>query len=220
MASSGQRRRRGTGVCGGVSLPPMPSLAHRAEYAALRGAVAVLDRLPWRGALAFGARLGALGYWPLAIRRRVVERQVAAALPELGASEVRRVARGAYEHLGRTAIEVALLPGLGREGVLDLFEGVDGWEHVERAMEEKKGILFVTGHLGNWELAGSYVAARGALGPLIHDGEPTRTAIEAARPLLARTRVRRVAGRVALSVGWLVVAMYGLFLLSVGLALR
>jgi KDO2-lipid IV(A) lauroyltransferase len=28
-------------------------------------------------------------------------------------------------------------------------------------MTEKKGILFVTGHLGNWELAGSYVASRG-----------------------------------------------------------
>ena len=69
--------------------------------------------------------------------------------------------RGAYEHLGRTTIEVALLPGLGPEGVLALFEGVDGWEHVERAMIEKKGILFVTGHLGNWELAGSYVASRG-----------------------------------------------------------
>ncbi len=144
-----------------VSLPAMPSIAHRAEYAALRGAVSILDRLPWRAALGFGARLGALGYWPLGIRRRVVERQVAAALPELADGEVRRIARGAYEHLGRTAIEVALLPGLGREGVLELFEGVDGWEHVERAMEEKKGILFVTGHLGNWELAGSYVAARG-----------------------------------------------------------
>ncbi|HEX6059476.1 MAG TPA: lysophospholipid acyltransferase family protein [Gemmatimonadaceae bacterium] len=139
----------------------MPSLAHRAEYAALRGAVALLDRLPWRAALGFGARLGALGYRPFAIRRRVVERQVAAAMPELDAREVRRIARGAYEHLGRTTIEVALLPGLGPEGVLALFEGVDGWEHVERAMIAKKGILFVTGHLGNWELAGSYVASRG-----------------------------------------------------------
>jgi KDO2-lipid IV(A) lauroyltransferase len=139
----------------------MPSLAHRAEYAALRGAVALLDRLPWSAALGFGARLGALGYRPFAIRRRVVERQVAAAMPELDEREVRRIARGAYEHLGRTTIEVALLPGLGPEGVLALFEGVDGWEHVERAMVEKKGILFVTGHLGNWELAGSYVASRG-----------------------------------------------------------
>jgi KDO2-lipid IV(A) lauroyltransferase len=139
----------------------MTSLAHRAEYLALRGAVAALDRLPWRGALGFGARLGALGYRPFGIRRKVVERQIAAAFPDLDDDQVRGIARGAYEHLGRTTIEVALLPGLGREGVLALFEGVDGWEHVERAMTAGKGILFVTGHLGNWELAGSYVAARG-----------------------------------------------------------
>jgi KDO2-lipid IV(A) lauroyltransferase len=139
----------------------MTSLAHRAEYLALRGAVAALERLPWEGAIGLGARLGALGYRPFGIRRRVVERQVAAAFPEMGEPDVRRIARAAYEHLGRTTIEVALLPGLGREGVLALFEGVDGWEHVEHAMTEKKGILFVTGHLGNWELAGSYVASRG-----------------------------------------------------------
>jgi Kdo2-lipid IVA lauroyltransferase/acyltransferase len=139
----------------------MTSLTHRAEYLALRGAVAALDRLPWRGALGFGAWLGALGYRPLGIRRKVVERQIAAAFPDLDEHRVRGIARGAYEHLGRTTIEVALLPGLGRDGVLDLFEGVDGWEHVERAMTAGKGILFVTGHLGNWELAGSYVASRG-----------------------------------------------------------
>ena len=55
-------------------------------------------------------------------------------------------------------------------------------------------------------------AARAALGPLMHEGEPTRTALEAVQPLRARPRVRFVVGRVAAAVGWLVLAMYGLFL--------
>jgi KDO2-lipid IV(A) lauroyltransferase len=86
---------------------------------------------------------------------------VRAAFPGLGELEVRRIARASYESLGRTTIETALLPAYSREQVLGMFERVDGWDVVERGMEHGKGILFVSGHLGNWELGGSLVAARG-----------------------------------------------------------
>jgi hypothetical protein len=59
-----------------------------------------------------------------------------------------------------------------------------------------------------------YANARAALGSASDEGDPTRAAIEAARPLLARTRVRRFVRSVAISLGWLVLAMYGLFLAS------
>jgi KDO2-lipid IV(A) lauroyltransferase len=137
------------------------TLSHYAEYYALRGAVAALDRLSFRRAGRIGEKIGALGYRPLGVRRAVVERQIRAAFPGLGEAEVIRIARAAYEHLGRTSIETALLPAYSREQVLDLFERVEGWDVVERAMARGKGILFVTGHLGNWELGGSYLAARG-----------------------------------------------------------
>src|SRR5690348_14759060 len=103
------------------------TLRHRAEYYALRGAVAALD--------GFG------------IRRAVFERQVRAAFPEFDEAEVQRVARASYESLGRTTIETALLPARSREQVLAMFSRVEGWEIVERAMAQGKGILFVTGHL-------------------------------------------------------------------------
>ena len=137
------------------------SLAHRAEYLALRGVVAGLGAVSLETAGRFGARLGALGYRPLGIRRFVVERQIAAAFPGLGHAEVARIARASYENLGRTSIEAALLARLGRDAVLDLFEGSDSWEPVAEAQRAGQGIIFVTGHLGNWELGGAYLAARG-----------------------------------------------------------
>jgi KDO2-lipid IV(A) lauroyltransferase len=136
-------------------------VAHYAEYLALRGAVAALDKLSMRRAGDIGEWIGALGYRPLGVRRAVVERQVRAAFPGLGELEVRRIARASYESLGRTTIETALLPAYSREQVLGMFERVDGWDVVERGMAHGKGILFVSGHLGNWELGGSLVAARG-----------------------------------------------------------
>ena len=72
---------------------------------------------------------------------------------------------------------------------------------------------FIALAVGGWR---SYSIARQALRPLVHDGEPTRTAIEAARPLQDRFRVRLFVRRVAAAVGWLVVALYGLYLVSVG----
>ena len=136
-------------------------VADRAQFAAMRALIAALGGMSWRRATALGARLGALGYRPLGIRRQVVERQIAAAFPELDESGVRRIALGAYENLGRTSIETALLPSLGRDAVLDLFEGAEGWEHLEAALALGKGAILVGGHHGNWEIAGAYMAARG-----------------------------------------------------------
>src|SRR5262249_34282162 len=61
-----------------------------------------------------------------------------------------------------------------------------------------------------------YVAARSALLPLVGEGDPTRTLIDATRPLRERPRVRVAARSVAISIGWIVVAGYGLFLATVG----
>jgi hypothetical protein len=66
---------------------------------------------------------------------------------------------------------------------------------------------------GTWR---GYVHARAVLAPLIHDGGPTRTAVEAGQPFVARPRVRRVAGSVGLALVWLAVAMYGLYLVAAG----
>jgi KDO2-lipid IV(A) lauroyltransferase len=137
------------------------TLSHYAQYYGIRGSAAALRRLSFERAGAIGERIGMLGYRPLGIRREVVERQVAAAFPGLAEPEVARIARASYANLGRTTIETALLPTYSREQVLDLMEEVTGWDLVERALAQGRGLMVVTGHLGNWELGGSYVAARG-----------------------------------------------------------
>lgn len=186
MTGAGEVRADAAGATAPAAAAPAvrrPTAAHLAEYAAVRGVIRGLDALSWRRASALGARLGALGYRPFGIRGDVVERQIAAAFPERDAAWVRETARASYESLGRTFIETALLSRVGREQVLGLFTGADGWEHVERAMAAGRGLILVTGHLGNWELGGAYLAARGV--PLdaiarrmanpLFDGYVTRT---------------------------------------------
>ena len=138
-----------------------PTLSHRVQYGALRSVIGVLRRLGMRPAGAVGANLGMLGYRPLAIRREVVERQVRAAFPNLPPEEVQRIARASYANLGRTTTETALLSLYDRERIIDMFEEVEGWSIIEERLARGKGLILVTGHLGNWELGGAYLAARG-----------------------------------------------------------
>ncbi len=137
------------------------TLAHRIQYGALRAVVALLGLMPFRAASAAGARLGRLGYWPLGIRRTVVEQQLAAAYPDLPAGERAAIARDAYENLGRVGLETSVLAKLPPGRVVGLFHEPHGWEHVTAALAAGKGVLLVSGHLGNWELGAAYLAARG-----------------------------------------------------------
>ncbi|MFN2637525.1 MAG: lysophospholipid acyltransferase family protein [Gemmatimonadaceae bacterium] len=139
----------------------MPTLAHRLEYYAMRATIQALRALTWNAAASIGESLGRLGYRPLGIRKRVVEKQIAAAFPDLPTSKVKELSLAAYAHLGRTFVETALLDTLGKRGLIDLIETVEGWELIDEVMSQGKGAVMVTGHIGNWELAGAYVAARG-----------------------------------------------------------
>lgn len=138
-----------------------PTFIHRLEYAALRafsGALSVLDvREASRAAGAFTE----LGYSPLGIRRGVTERQIGAAFPEWSADRVEEVARESYRNLGRVAIEATLLSRGTPKDVLALFAPSPTWSVAGDALAHGRGAIFVAGHLGNWELSGAYVAARG-----------------------------------------------------------
>ncbi len=135
-------------------------MQHRLEYAAIRAVVFLLGCVPFRVGSQVGAWLGVLGY-RLGIRSRVVETQIAFAFPDKPADEVKRLARQSYENLGRTSLEAALMERRSPQDLLDLFTQVEGFEYFDAALAQGRGALLITGHLGNWELGGSYIAARG-----------------------------------------------------------
>jgi Kdo2-lipid IVA lauroyltransferase/acyltransferase len=138
-----------------------PTVAHRLEYAALRAFSGALSMFDVRTASRAAGSFAELGFSPLGIRRGVTERQIAAAFPAWSAGEVEAVARESYRNLGRVAIEATLLSRGTAEDVLRLFAPSPTWSTVEAAQSRGKGVIFVAGHLGNWELSGAYVAARG-----------------------------------------------------------
>lgn len=131
-----------------------------AEYLAARALAGGLGRLPRGAALRLGGALGSAA-WRAGARRDVVRRQIAGAFPGRETAWVERTARACYRHFGREMVEIVRLQ---RTGISDLPARVVTDETTERWIERMvsgEGALVVTGHLGNWEIAGAYLAARG-----------------------------------------------------------
>ncbi len=84
--------------------------------------------------------------------RSIAKNNLELALPELDAQQRERIVRGVYENLGRVLLSVARMPRLNPVNIGDWVE-YDGFQHYERALEKGKGALFLTAHLGNWELS-------------------------------------------------------------------
>lgn len=135
------------------------SVAHRVEYALARTLETAVATLPENAADAFGRRVGRMVHG-LGIRRKVVEENLRLAFPEHDAAWVQRTTRLAYEHLGREAAAILRLGKLDRQAVIDRTVPV-GWNEMEEALSEGKGVMLVTGHYGNWEIAAATVASRG-----------------------------------------------------------
>jgi len=133
--------------------------AHRMEYALARSVEKAVSTLPENAADAFGRRLGR-SVFRLGIRRDIVESNLRIAFPDKDPEWRERVARGAYEHLGREAVAMLRLSKLDASAVIERTTTV-GWEEMDAARSLGRGVLLVSGHYGNWEIAAATVAARG-----------------------------------------------------------
>ena len=111
--------------------------------------------LPRPASHALGMGIGKLAYWLHPRLRQVGMRNLALAFPEKSIAERRGILRGVYRSLGRLLAEVAKFPDYTLENV-HRFAVHDGLENYLAARDRGKGVLFMTAHLGGWEI-GSFV---------------------------------------------------------------
>ena len=110
--------------------------------------------LPLSWALKIGEILGLFVFYIWQSRRRVAIENLKTALSSgtFGISETaENVIRENFKNLGRSFIEVVkIYYGLG-DSIINsvVFEGI---ENFHRAKANNMGVIFVTGHCGNWEL--------------------------------------------------------------------
>lgn len=65
--------------------------------------------------------------------------------------EIIRIAKGCYRNLGRSFVEFSRMMTDNREYIEKNIE-IEGFENYLSAKEKGRGVLYLTGHCGNWEL--------------------------------------------------------------------
>jgi Kdo2-lipid IVA lauroyltransferase/acyltransferase len=105
--------------------------------------------------------LGSLAYWTLSkARTRALDHLHKAFGQTLSDLDIERIARETFQNLAFNALEFARFPRIGPERFMEKIEVVGG-EHVEEVHQGGRGGIFVTGHIGNWELCASCLKIHG-----------------------------------------------------------
>jgi lauroyl/myristoyl acyltransferase len=101
--------------------------------------------------------------------------------PQADPREARRLTRAAFANYARYMVDLVRLPHVKSRELVESIR-VDGWENVEAAYTYGKGVVFATGHIGNWDMAGAAFAAR---------GRPVSAIVETLKPARWNERVQR-----------------------------
>ncbi len=74
--------------------------------------------------------------------------------------EVRRKTKAAFRNYGMYFADFLRLPVLSAEEIERKFQ-FNGWEHLDQALAAGKGVIFISAHVGNWDLGSALFAHKG-----------------------------------------------------------
>lgn len=115
-----------------------------------------------------GGGLGFIAYYLLPRERKRTIAHLTSVFEEKGGPWIRHTARRCFAHLGKALLEVMLMTPDRLARVVD-FHGED---NLLAAMKQGKGAVYVTGHIGNWEVMGHAVSSRFPLSVVAAPIEP------------------------------------------------
>jgi KDO2-lipid IV(A) lauroyltransferase len=137
--------------------------SHAIEYGAAWLILASLGVLPRPFSRQLAGAVLQIVYFLTPRLRKVAQRNLGLALPDLGTAERIAICRGTYRSLGRLLAECAKFPSL-KSANLDQIVSFAGLDNYEAAVRKGRGVVFLTAHLGAWELGAFAHALR--VGPL------------------------------------------------------
>jgi KDO2-lipid IV(A) lauroyltransferase len=128
------------------------------RYLFIRAFLVPLQLIPLRAASWLGERLGLFVFTFVGSQRRKALKSIDTAYPEKSEAERRELARESFRHLGRSVMEMVCINQFDarRHALVEWVP--EARAAMDAALARGKGVVFVTGHVGNWELLARYVA--------------------------------------------------------------
>ena len=108
--------------------------------------------VPLRLALLIGRRMGDAVYLFNTKRRMIAYANLKAAFPEKSCRELKRINKAHFENLGMNVIELLKLPFMAKD-YLGSHVKLENADTIKSGLEKGKGVIVLTAHFGNWEIA-------------------------------------------------------------------
>ncbi len=90
-----------------------------------------------------------------------VRQNLLRAFPELPPGQIAALSKRIFRNYARSLVDFGRYRGMSPQDLDGEITRMDGVEHLEASLRSGKGIILVTGHVGNWELGGLYFVAKG-----------------------------------------------------------
>lgn len=107
-----------------------------------------------------GVLLGWISYWSDKKLARRLRNNLLKAHIATNARAYAHLVRLTISESGKSIMETLAIWAKSQRSVLKWVKHCEGWQHVETALTAEKGIIFLTPHLGCFEIASRYYAAR------------------------------------------------------------
>lgn len=137
------------------------SVQYTLVYWFVRFLITLSNIIPRQMWLSLCGALGSLFYYVGAETRRLTVRHLSMAFPEKNGKEVRQLARRTFKMLGKNAGEILRASRIKTLKELEAVLVTHGYENYEAANRKGKGVIFLTCHLGAFDLQVTNMALRG-----------------------------------------------------------
>ncbi|MCK5010600.1 MAG: lysophospholipid acyltransferase family protein, partial [Deltaproteobacteria bacterium] len=125
------------------------------QYIGLKTLVAVIRLIPLHIGVLVLKPLAYLSYLFDKKQRKIAYENLRNAYgDELSDIQIRKIIRSNYLHFALVWLDFVKLPRIVNTSNWQNYFQVEGLEFARKARKEGKGIIFVTGHVGNWEVLG------------------------------------------------------------------
>ena len=115
-----------------------------------------IAQIPKNQLLFFGKMLGNLLYYLAAPQRHIVRRNLQFSHIESSPQQIQRLAKRIFQHFGITILELLQMTCFSQKELLTSLR-VENNEILIEALASQRGIVLVSAHLGNYEMAWQYV---------------------------------------------------------------
>ena len=125
-----------------------PRLLRNFQYPLAKGVLALIRLMPYRMALSTGRSLALVAWAADPFHRKAARIQMRHALGDACSPALERKVFMFHGDILVDAVKFSFMP----DEEIEARVSIEGREHLDRALAADRGLMLITGHIGNWEM--------------------------------------------------------------------